>query len=288
LLAAVAAGFDAKQIEGSYSDPNHPGCARYIQVLDQTTGEVTGNDAPDGSEPWGPLNAIIDGQTVVVDFSPKGGPSDLTGTYTTPEGENAGITWADGNRWTQLKVKDSSVPFNNHWVPKEGEKYCYALAMSGGGSFGTYETGVVWGLLHYGNPEYYEWDVFTGVSAGSINAAMFSVWPKGKEVEMSENVSYMCTLTTFADVVANWPGLLPGPIEGLIHHAGLFDNSPMTDYLNDYFGNFTQIEKKVVLSAVDVESGEYTRFDESMGIENLGTIVRASSSIPVAFPPTEY
>lgn len=62
----------------------------------------------------------------------------------------------------------------------------------------------------------------------------------------------------------------------------------MTDYMNDYFGNFTAIEKKVVISAVDVESGEYTPFDESVGIENLGTIIRASASIPFAFEPTHF
>ena len=74
------------------------------------------------------------------------------------------------------------LTFNDSFKPKEGEKYCYALALSGGGAHGTYETGVVWGLLHYGNPDLYRWDVFTGVSAGSINAGMFAVWPKGKEV----------------------------------------------------------------------------------------------------------
>lgn len=160
--------------------------------------------------------------------------------------------------------------------------------MSGGGAFGTYETGVVWGLLHYGDPDLYRWDVFTGVSAGSINAAMFSAWPKGKEVEMSENVSYTCTITTPADALANWPGILPGPVEGLLYHGGLFDNSPMSAYLDDYFKDFEKIEKMVVLSAVDVNTGIYTPFDESVGLQNLGTIVRASSSIPGVFPPTPF
>jgi len=85
-----------------------------------------------------------------------------------------------------------------------------------------------------------------------------------------------------------WPGLLPGPVEGLLYHKGLYDESPMTDYLNDYFKDFKGIEKKVVLSAVDVESGLYHPFDESIGIENLGTIIRASASIPFAFEPTEF
>lgn len=51
---------------------------------------------------------------------------------------------------------------------------------------------------------------------------------------------------------------------------------------------FEGIPKKVAISAVDVESGEYTVFDESVGIENLGTVIRASASIPFAFEPTEF
>jgi len=164
--------------------------------------------------------------------------------------------------------------------------------LSGGGSFGTYETGVVWGLLHYGDPELYRWDVFTGVSAGSINAGMMSAWPKGKEVEMSEDVSYMCTVTGPDDTLAPWNEvpLVPGPVEGLMFHKGLFDESPMSNYLDEYFKGlpFGKIEKKVVISAVDVESGEYTPFTEEVGLENLGTIIRASASIPFAFEPTHF
>lgn len=54
---------------------------------------------------------------------------------------------------------------------------------------------------------------------------------------MSENVSWMCTQTTPADTLAEWDSvpLMPGPVEGLLYHKGLFDESPMTDYINEYF-----------------------------------------------------
>ena len=47
---------------------------------------------------------------------------------------------------------------------------CTALALSGGGSNGAWEMGVLWGFLHYGNPDDFRYDVLTGISAGSINA----------------------------------------------------------------------------------------------------------------------
>ena len=34
-----------------------------------------------------------------------------------------------------------------------GDKKCRALALSGGANHGAWEAGVMWGLLHYGNPE---------------------------------------------------------------------------------------------------------------------------------------
>jgi len=47
---------------------------------------------------------------------------------------------------------------------------CTGLALSGGGSNGAWEMGVLWGFLHNGNPEDFKYDVVTGISAGSINA----------------------------------------------------------------------------------------------------------------------
>jgi len=66
---------------------------------------------------------------------------------------------------------------------------CRGLALSGGANKGAWEVGVLWGLLHYGNPSDYEWDIISGVSAGSINAAGLSVFEMGDEVAMTEFVS---------------------------------------------------------------------------------------------------
>ena len=52
-----------------------------------------------------------------------------------------------------------------------GDVKCRALALSGGGTNGAWEAGVIWGLQNYGNPEDYAWNVVTGVSAGSMGAA---------------------------------------------------------------------------------------------------------------------
>ena len=34
---------------------------------------------------------------------------------------------------------------------------CYALVLSGGGTNGAWEAGIIWGLMNYGDPTDYEW-----------------------------------------------------------------------------------------------------------------------------------
>ena len=51
---------------------------------------------------------------------------------------------------------------------KDGKK-CRGLAMSGGSNRAVWEAGVIWGLLHYGDPADFAWDVVSGISAGAIN-----------------------------------------------------------------------------------------------------------------------
>ena len=48
--------------------------------------------------------------------------------------------------------------------------------LSGGGSNGSWEAGVIWGLYHYGNLEDFAYDVITGVSAGAINSVAMAGW----------------------------------------------------------------------------------------------------------------
>ena len=56
---------------------------------------------------------------------------------------------------------------------------CRALALSGGGNNGAWEAGVLWGFMNYGDVADFEYDVITGVSAGSINAMAMSGWEAG-------------------------------------------------------------------------------------------------------------
>jgi hypothetical protein len=81
-------------------------CKREIQVKDDgKTAVVLGEDGNPGCERGSPTNswklaAKLDGDSIYVDFSPKGGPKDLVGKWesTTPPG----IRWPDSNKWTRI------------------------------------------------------------------------------------------------------------------------------------------------------------------------------------------
>merc|ERR1712094_99040 len=61
-----------------------------------------------------------DGQSMKVDFSPKGGPKDVTGTW---NGED-GITFPDGNTWAKLESTnlDTKAPLQGRALhgPRQG------------------------------------------------------------------------------------------------------------------------------------------------------------------------
>ena len=100
-VAAAESLFD-----GEFTDPNHPGCARSVSVSeDRVTAAVSGEDGDEGSPDcanavaWGGLTAAVGGNSIKIDFSPEGGPSDLTADY---DVEDDGILSNDGNLWSKI------------------------------------------------------------------------------------------------------------------------------------------------------------------------------------------
>ena len=66
--------------------------------------------------------------------------------------------------------------------------------MSGGGSRGAFEPGALLQLAkHFDGTQEMEYDVISGVSVGAINAGMFSLFPKGNEIDAAKYM-YNCWL----------------------------------------------------------------------------------------------
>ena len=73
-----------------------------------------------------------------------------------------------------------------------------------------------------------QYDVVTGISAGSINAFAMSLWSVEDSVKMTEWVVDIWRNMTTADVYKNWTG---GFDQGLNNESGLYDHSPLVDLI---------------------------------------------------------
>ena len=52
---------------------------------------------PQDGKPW-TVRGTYEGKSINVDFSPKGGPKDVTATYSIA----GGLTFPDGNAWKKI------------------------------------------------------------------------------------------------------------------------------------------------------------------------------------------
>ncbi|CEG00785.1 Ribosomal protein S21 [Ostreococcus tauri] len=112
LTLALAAPAEAS-IAGTYADPKHPGCAREIFPNGVVAGEDgdpgCGDDDAAVRRAWRVRGTIAsDGESVFVDFSPKGGPANVVGARTDVDARGArlplgGVRFPDGNVWVKLK-----------------------------------------------------------------------------------------------------------------------------------------------------------------------------------------
>ena len=90
-------------IGGFYKDPNHykEGSLAGTRMISDQFGDAASDDkitligSDDGTAFW-TLNGTWKDRTngsILVDFSPKGGPSDLSATYSCSEDDGCKITW---------------------------------------------------------------------------------------------------------------------------------------------------------------------------------------------------
>ena len=102
--SAAAAG--AESFVASYSDPiNHPGGTRTIKLVDGAKvgdyqlAQVFGGGGRGEPKEYVLPAVIVGGRSILIDFSPKGGPRDFAGVL---DGDGSIKFIRDGNRWPRL------------------------------------------------------------------------------------------------------------------------------------------------------------------------------------------
>lgn len=188
---------------------------------------------------------------------------------------------------------------------------CVALVLQGGGALGSYQAGVVQGLMG----QDIEIDWVAGISIGAINAAIvagnppeqrvarlqqfwdrvtsglpsFPIFPNDRVREFFHELSAGTVLATGVPGFFK-PRLLPPAmaLPGTMEALSYYDTRPLRDTLDSLIDWDLVNNGPVRLSvgAVDIESGNFRYFDSSE--EKLDARhVMASGALPPGLPPVE-
>ena len=145
-----------------------------------------------------------------------------------------------------------------------------ALVMSGGGSLGAFQVGVIKYLASRGDSI----DLFVGISVGAINAAHLAMFPSFM-IGAARLVELWGPLKT-EHVHKRW---FPFGYAHALWKLGARDTSPLRELVDREF-NPERLCKGLTVGAVAIETGEYRTWTEK-DPENIQRAVVASSALPV-------
>lgn len=157
---------------------------------------------------------------------------------------------------------------------------CRVLSISGGGSFGAFEAGVLARLTE--EQHSLDYDYMLGVSAGALNAGYLSTFPTGAAGFKAgvESLKDLWSTTKSSDV---WSFRLD-PFKA---PPSLLSVDPLERLLERILAS-RSVQRKVTIGTTDLATGATARHDEDQLAQDTSTLLRASSAIPLVFPPVEY
>lgn len=82
---------------------------------------------------------------------------------------------------------------------------------------------------------------------------------------MSEELVFIWQNMTTEKLYQNWKG---GILEGLLYKKGLYDSSPLHNYIAEFYSNRT-IHRKIHFNCVDTKTGNIVSFDENSSKEDF-------------------
>jgi len=164
--------------------------------------------------------------------------------------------------------------FNN--LDTNYTQYCKGLVLSGGGSFGSFQNGIVSNIINNTDNTDNYWDIISGVSSGSINAVYLSQFNKDHNLKQElYNMENLWSNLKTKDVYNN---------EYLLNELSLYDNTPLEKTINNLFYN-TTIKNNIFVSSTSLANKKKTVWDKQSIQKNIKDIIMASTSIPFYFPP---
>ena len=160
---------------------------------------------------------------------------------------------------------------------------CRAFAFGGAGDRGSYQVGVLKGLIESLPAEETQYDVITGISTGSINAFAMAHYAKGNETAFVEFMSDWWTNDWSHRRI--WYDWWFGAIDGLLFQDGVYDNAPTTKTINNLQKNWPEgFKRTMIIGTTNVVNGKFVTFNNT-DTPDWGDVVAAATAIAGVFPP---
>ncbi|KAG8470079.1 hypothetical protein KFE25_008500 [Diacronema lutheri] len=181
------------------------------------------------------------------------------------------------------------VPRADRREPPTGDSAppCRLLSLSGGGSWGAFEAGVLQRLI-VERGEGFDYERILGVSAGSLNAALLATEAPGHAglLAGSATLRKLWTDARTRDVWRFKPLSLDERAD-----KSLLSNAPLGELLGRALAGRT-IRRNLTVGLTSLATGRPVVVDEAeiarAGGAQLVPLLLASSAIPVLFPPVHY
>ena len=156
-----------------------------------------------------------------------------------------------------------------------------ALVLSGGGSKGAYQVGVLKKLLVDDGNQY---DLVAGISVGSINASILAQYPVGKEADAWERMKASWDRVETSRIRKGW--CIVGAIASL-WESSVYNSKPLLEWILSELNQAKIIGsgRKLRVVSVSWDSGESYVADELD--PDIARWVAASSAFPVMLSPVE-
>lgn len=153
------------------------------------------------------------------------------------------------------------------------------LVLSGGGSKGAWQAGVLARLLQEEGQRY---DAICGVSVGALNGAFLAQYPLGQEVTAARDLVKLWEAVDTGRVYKRW---FPFGRLHALWKGSAYNSAPLQSWVREALDPAkVQVSgRKLRVGAVSLTTGKYRLFDESY--PDLAGAVLASSSFPAMLAP---
>lgn len=156
------------------------------------------------------------------------------------------------------------------------------LILSGGGSHGAFQVGVIKRLVQLGR----RWDAVFGVSVGALNALHVAMHAPSEQDDGARSLeAFWLAIRGNDDVYKGWPLGMVDLVDILMVKGSIYDTSPLENFIRQRFdaSKLAKSGVKLFMGAVGLGSGQIV-----WGTESSPDPVKwamASSAFPTAFEP---